>query len=143
MYRYIYTQIYIFYEDTFLPPFSYFIHIFFFFFFLDERKKERLNLKEERHDQYPVVFFSRDRVQQRVEATFYVPHLQLHRKSNVIESMLATFLVRVAPVKDHGAEVVNRGQTSALDVRSCRVAPHRVQYNWKQYTTATCYKMLE
>lgn len=142
MYRYIYTQIYIFYEDTFLPPFSYFIHIF-FFFFLDERKKERLNLKEERHDQYPVVFFSRDRVQQRVEATFYVPHLQLHRKSNVIESMLATFLVRVAPVKDHGAEVVNRGQTSALDVRSCRVAPHRVQYNWKQYTTATCYKMLE
>lgn len=72
---YIYIDIYIFYEDTFLPPFSYFIHIFFFFFFLDERKKERLNLKEERHDQYPVVFFSRDRVQQRVEATFYVPHL--------------------------------------------------------------------
>ena len=71
----IYIDIYILRRHFSSPVFLFYPHFFFFFFFLDERKKERLNLKDERHDQYPVVFFSRDRVQQRVEATFYVPHL--------------------------------------------------------------------
>lgn len=71
---YISIYIYILRRHFSSPVFLFYPH-FFFFFFLDERKKERLNLKEERHDQYPVVFFSRDRVQQRVEATLYVPHL--------------------------------------------------------------------
>lgn len=48
--------------------------------------------------------------------------------------MLATFVVRVAPVKHHGADVVYVGQASTLDVRSSRAAPHRVQYHWKSST---------